>query len=149
MSSVDIRIYTPKDESLARYFPKIGDTWKGCDSWRSAILLPYIGLREWERCWVEYCTEKILTPHEGIVTRGDVQGWMPREKRVLIFTPYNCIALCHKHHNTESEPKPTEVFEWMCQVYGKQNVIDWVLSLPFRHYKPSIVKQIERIANEA
>lgn len=112
-------------------------------SWRTNILIPYIFEREQYKCWVSGCYYKVSDCHESLITRGDVQGWQPQERRILIFHPVNCIGLCKAHHSTELEPSKPEVFEWMCWYYGDEFVIDWLreISLEFK-VVPPFVRQI-------
>jgi len=111
-------------------------------SWRTNILIPYILEREKYKCWVSGCYHKASDCHESLITRGDVQGWKPRARRILIFHSANCIGLCKKHHNTELEPTKKEVFDWMIEYYGEEYVIDWLreISLEFKVIPPFVRK---------
>jgi len=75
------------------------------------------------------------------VTKGDVQGWQPPERRDIINHIYNCIGLCQFHHNTKYEPKAAEVFEQKCEEYGRQQVVGWLESLEFVK-RPGRVQEI-------
>lgn len=83
---------------------------------RSDLIIQVIE-REQGKCWVKDCPNRARDVHEAIVTRGDVQGWK-LAKRSEIFHPYNCIALCAQHHNTDLEPKSDVVYRWMVDRYG-------------------------------
>jgi len=118
--------------------PKLGYTL----DWRTNTLIPYIFERERQKCWVSGCYYKPADCHESLITRGDVQGWQPSSRRILIFHPANCIGLCKLHHNTELEPSKQEVFNWMIEYYGEEYVIDWLreISLEFKVIPPFVRK---------
>ncbi len=85
----------------------------------------------WHRRLVDsYCSMDIFDLHEGIVSRGDVQGWS-FEKRGLIFHEYNSFWLCrdcHQDHKLSREA----AWELSCEWYGEELVKEWYESLPWR-----------------
>lgn len=88
----------------------------------------------WERGFkCESCeTRQLLSIHEGIVTRGDVQGW-PKPRRLLIFHEYNCFVLCMDCHKNWGEVFPREkAWELSCERYGEQAVREWYENLPWK-----------------
>lgn len=130
--------------------PKVGFTWQGDGNWRSTIFLPYIFNRDGWKCWVLDCYQvKQLSCHESLITRGDVQGWQPKARRILIFHIVNCITLCDKHHNTELEPRKQDVLEWICQYYGKDFVYGWLTEIS-KEFKivPPFIREVLRKENQ-
>lgn len=117
--------------------PQLGFTLQ----WRNRILVPYIHAREQYKC--KTCYRNSEHVHEGIITRGDVQGWKPKRRRVLIFHPANTVALCHIHHNTALEPSRLQVFDWSIDYYGKDFVYGWLESIA-KEFKilPPILKEV-------
>ena len=113
-------------------FPTTRDKISGAESWRNLVLRPFIFEREGGVCWVDGCYYTATDIHEAILSRQDVRGWKLKY-RVLIHTPFNCIAVCKEHHKWI--PRKEEVFEWMVNEYGIQ-VIEWFNSLPFRGRNP-------------
>lgn len=88
-------------------------------------------------CWIPDCNGHTTSSiHEAIVTRGDVQGWQPKSRRLEIFNGLNCIRLCDLHHNTALEPAREEIAAFMADLYGLDIVLDWLLSLEFRSRHP-------------
>lgn len=89
----------------------------------------------WER---KYCSDysgkrfrplDVIEMHEGLVTRANVPksiSW-----QYLIYHPYNCFLLTHEEHEKQGHKR-----EWALQrsyeLYGRENVIKWFESLPFR-----------------
>ena len=72
--------------------------------------------------------------HEGMISRGDVQGW-PRERRHLIFSVYNCTLLCSACNTGmegKSAPDRRLIFDEQFAIYGAP-MIDWLIALPFKH----------------
>jgi len=74
----------------------------------------------------------ILDVHEGIVTKGDVQGW-PDSWKFLINNIYNCSYIhrhCHRHGEKE--------FYWhiKCQMFGEDSIKRWYYNLPFKNGVP-------------
>ena len=70
----------------------------------------------------------ICDRHEGIVTKGDVQGW-PKPWRIVIINPYNCVYVhrdCHQHGLRD--------FFWKhkCEIFGEDEMRKWYYSLPFK-----------------
>lgn len=110
-------VYIPKG------FPKPGDSVDYEDSVRFLIKLQK-GL-----CPVcEGPLRSICDKHEGIVTKGDVQGW-PKPWRVIIINPYNCVFVdrsCHKHGMKDF------FWEYKCKLFGEEEIRRWYYSLPFR-----------------
>lgn len=117
---------------LQAYFPKEGYSIKGVDSWRNTALRPFVFDRERWTCWVNGCYYTATDLHEAIISRQDVRGWSSKRK-VLIHTPYNCIAVCKEHHRLI--PDKEEVFKWMVDEYGF-DVVEWFDSLPFKGRNP-------------
>lgn len=81
------------------------------------------------------CNDLLKVPHmhEGIISRGDVMGW-PKERRVLIHTPYNCVLICADCNlagNGKYPPSREAVFEFKVARYG-DDVYRWLRWLPFR-----------------
>ena len=111
---------------LEPYFPKVG---MSVGQWRTDVLIPFIMEREGHICWVEGCYQNADDVHEGIITRGDVQG-LKLPYRVLAHSPVNCIALCKAHH--KYAPEREVVYHWMCETYGKELVDWWFLTIPFK-----------------
>ena len=112
---------------MQEYFPVKGTV----SQWRKNVLVPFVLEREDGICWVEDCWVRASDIHEGIVTRGDVQGWNGKKKklRIVIQCPINCVALCRGHHKYAPERK--EILTWMTKEYGPW-VIDWFEALPFK-----------------
>jgi len=117
---------------LEEYFPKPGASIKGVESWRNTVLRPFVFQREAGVCWVEECFFTATDLHEAIISRQDVRGWDTRRK-VLIHTPFNCIAICKEHHKWI--PGKEEVLKWMVNEYGL-SVLEWFDSLPFKGRSP-------------
>ena len=111
---------------LKPYFPKPGQS---LPKWRTNVLIPRVIERENGVCWVEDCWHNISDVHEGIITRGDVQGWA-NKYRILIHNPVNCIGLCKDCHRFY--PERRDVLLWMVNEYGLW-VLDWYEKLPFKH----------------
>jgi len=122
---------------MQEYFPESGSV----PQWRTNVLIPFILERDGV-CWVEDCWVSASDVHEGVVTRGDVQGWSGKKKnlRIIIHNPINTIALCKEHH--KYAPSRLEVLTWMVKEYGLW-VLDWFEELPFT-YSPitGIIQQV-------
>lgn len=103
--------------------PKTGQS---LSEWRKT-LIPFILERENYNCWNENCYNRASDVHEALYSRNDVRGWDWKEK-VLIHTPYNCIALCRECH--KYKPDVELVLDWMIDTYGTE-VLDWCEGLPF------------------
>jgi hypothetical protein len=113
----------------SRLFPTRRDKISGAGSWRNDILLPFIYEREGWKCWVADCANSAEQVHEGVISRQDVRGWKAKNK-VLIHSPYNCIAVCRAHN--VNPPDRYVVLEWMFEQYGQDDVLEWYLGLPFK-----------------
>lgn len=120
------------DEWLLSYFPTTRDKISGAESWRNTVLRPFVFDREGFVCWVDGCYYTATDLHEAIISRQDVRGW-DRKRKVLIHTPYNCIAICKEHH--KNIPRKEDVFERMVNEYGI-SVVEWFDSLPFKGRNP-------------
>lgn len=83
--------------------------------------------RENYTCW--NCYKTAVDVHEGVVSRGMVQGW-PIKQRLLVHSPLNTIALCKDCHKYTPDRKV--VFDWMIQEYGKELVLWYFENLPFK-----------------
>ena len=131
--------HIPEDQSLLYLFPPPGRTVRA----QREILLPYVYNRD-GRCWVPGCKGLgVCSAHEGIVTRGDVQGW-DKGWRCLIHTVYNSVWLCHaRHHETDLEPSAMEIAEWMVEQYTRAELVRWLECLPFKQ-RPAKVREILR-----
>lgn len=77
------------------------------------------------------CNRRGTNMHEAI-RRSKAQGWHKR-KRVLIFTPYNCVLLCDAHHETADEPSMYEIADYMLAKHGVE-YLQWLASLPFKDH---------------
>ena len=122
--------FVPVDRQLAHLFPA-----PGADKYAVRVQLGiYLANRD-GRCWVKGCQGRTPTSrHEALIRQGHVQGWaLPR--RIVVFNPINCIALCVDHHNTASEPKANDVADWMLDYYGP-DVVRWLRSLKFKTRHP-------------
>jgi len=108
---------------MREFFPKAGTS---LPKWRTDVLIPHVLEREGV-CWVEDCWKNPSDVHEGVVTRGDVQGWA-NKYRVQVHVPINCIALCKECH--KYAPSRKEVILWAIEYYGLW-VLDWFEALPF------------------
>jgi len=105
--------------------PKTGTS---INEWRSKVLIPYVVERENFVCWKPECYNRASDVHEALYSRNDVRGW-DWNRKVLIHTPYNCIALCRDCHKN-SIPDKEDVLDWMLDEYGIV-VLDWCEGLPF------------------
>lgn len=122
---------------MEEFFPVKGSV----PQWRKNVLIPLVLERDGV-CWVEDCFLYPSDVHEGIVTRGDVQGWKgPKKKlRIVIHNPINCIALCKEHH--KYAPSRKDVLIWSVKEYGLW-VLDWFEELPFKvHPIRGILQQV-------
>lgn len=108
---------------LREFFPSASTS---LPQWRTDVLIPHIIERD-RVCWVEGCWKNISDVHEGVLTRGDVQGW-PNKYRVCVHVPINCIGLCKDDH--KYAPDRRSVLLWMVNEYGMW-VLDWFEKLPF------------------
>lgn len=82
-----------------------------------------------EICYATY-SNAIFDIHEGIVSKGDVQGW-PKKKRGLINHEYNCFVVCrdcHKEHKLSRE----DAWKLSCERYGEDAVREWYEGLPWK-----------------
>lgn len=75
----------------------------------------------------------VFDMHEGIVSRGDVQGWK-RNKRHLIMVEVNCIPL-HHDCNINHPPSRQAVWDYQVEYYGDA-VRDWYYGLPWKAGPP-------------
>jgi len=129
--------HIPVLQDMAYLFPPPG---RAVQAQRD-IMLPYVYERD-GKCFLAGCPGfDPCTGHEGVVTRGDVQGW-PKSERCLIHVFYNTVFLCSKHHNTELEPSRLYIAKWMIARYGN-DWIRWLETLPFKQ-RPPTVRQILR-----
>lgn len=72
--------------------------------------------------------------HEGLVKKGDVQGW-PEEDRSLINHPINCVVLCHVCHMRDGQT--AQMTEWFVEYklrrgWTAEDMIQWLEELPFK-----------------
>ena len=84
--------------------------------------------------------------HEGMISRGDVQGW-PKDRRVLIFTEYNCILLCRDCNlslNGKWPPSRERIISEQHALYGPP-LIDWLRGLPWKVQPAWIRAWLERL----
>jgi hypothetical protein len=123
---------------LQEYFPKSGTS---LPQWRTNVLIPHVIEREGV-CWNKDCWKNVSDVHEGVVTRGDVQGW-PNKYRVCVHVPINCVGLCKDCH--KFSPSRKDVLLWAVDEYGLW-VLDWFEELPFKH--SPIAGLITQIRNE-
>jgi len=83
--------------------------------------------------------------HECMISRGNVQGWQPKGRRVLIFTAYNCLLLCRDCNLSlggKNPPGRLVAFKRQCKLYGEEAVVQWLKSLPFKaHPLKGILEQ--------
>lgn len=85
-----------------------------------------------ESCGKDYQSGTFFDLHEGIVTRGDVQGWSKR-RRGLIFCEVNCFLLCRACHTNWGEVFPREkAWELSCERYGEEVMREWYEGLPWK-----------------
>lgn len=105
--------------------------------WRDNTLGPILYQRD-GLCWVENCPARGFSSIHEVITRGDVMGWQPPERRLVIYNGLNSIRLCHLHHNTADEPRLVSVFDWMAEQYGLDIVFGWVTSLEFKGKHPAL-----------
>jgi len=83
------------------------------------------------------CGKPLVQPlihmHEGLISRGDVQGW-PRKMRGQINVELNCVLLCPEcnlGNATHHSPSRERVFSEHLELYG-EDVLRWLKSLPFK-----------------
>lgn len=119
-------------EWMQEYFPTKGSV----PQWRKNVLIPFVLERD-TVCWVEGCFKNVSDVHEGVVSRGDVQGWKLKN-RVVIQVPINAIGLCRECH--KYAPSRRDVLQWAIREYGEW-VLDWFEALPFKIY-PSVIQQV-------
>ena len=83
--------------------------------------------------------------HEGIFSRGKVEGWAKR-CRILIYCPLNCILLCSDCNMSEHgkhPPDPADVWQQQCERYGDDTMLEWHDSLLFKQ-EPFFVTQTRK-----
>lgn len=83
------------------------------------------------RCWEREIYSIPTDLHEGLVKKGDVQGWDEAD-RELINATENCVVLCHVCHMEEGQT--TEMTEWfiMYKTSLGYDLVSWIKSLPFK-----------------
>lgn len=113
--------------------------------WRMKVLIPFVMEREGFMCWVDACYINASDVHEGVVTRGMVQGW-PIKQRLLAHNPLNCVALCKLHHKIA--PSKQEVLDWMIQEYGKDLILWYFRGLPFKQFPRELDESLKRYEGE-
>lgn len=122
-----MEVLDPKTHSLA---PNLSDS-RSVSNWRFFLFYQINQNRGWgcECCnvWGHLDTYDL---HEGIVSRGDVQGW-PFEKRGLIFHEYNCFVVCRECH-TEHKLSREDAWKLSCERYGEEAVREWYEGLPWK-----------------
>ena len=100
---------------------------------RRILKVSLLAERGW-RCQVCGARAGITDLHEGIVSRGDVQGW-DLSARLLIYHKYNCFILCrycHREHKLSRE----DAWRLACSRYGELAVREWYESLPWKAGPP-------------
>jgi len=120
---------------LAHLFPP-----PGCEDvmrWRNNALARALHRRD-SFCWVGSSECLGFGSIHEVITRGDVMGWQPPERRLVIYNGINSLKLCSVHHNTALEPGLVEVFDWMAEQYGLDVVFGWVTSLKFKGKHPAL-----------
>ena len=128
-------------DALAPFFPEVG-----ADMAAHRERLKMDCLLQRDRC-CRGCHEpflgRIAHMHEGILSRQNVRGW-PREWRVLIMTPFNCILICGEANlglGGKSPPPRARVLAEHVHMYGP-GVVRWLRSLPFKsHPLRGLLKQ--------
>jgi hypothetical protein len=83
------------------------------------------------------CGEPLLYSshmHEGLISRAEVRGW-PEARRVLVMTPFNCVLVCPACNlglDGKIPPSREQAFEYLSGLYGRERVLAWLRSLPFK-----------------
>jgi len=120
-------------DALAPFFPEVG---ADMAEHRCMLKMDYLVHRD--RC-CRACGEpflgRVAHMHEGILSRRDVQGW-PKEWRVLIMTPFNCILINREANlglDGKSPPPRARVLAEHVHMYGP-GVVHWLRSLPFKSH---------------
>jgi len=80
--------------------------------------------------------------HEGIFSRGKVEGW-PKRWRILIHCELNCVLLCAQC-NMGVPPQPLTIWKEHCDRYGATTMLEWFDSLPFKQ-TPAFVNQTRQM----
>ena len=98
--------------------------------WRKELKRALLIRRDWVSDYSGLSVATDCEMHEGIITRGMVQGlkW-----RWMIFTEYNCLLLKHTEHQPQPPSKQWCV-QWAFSTYGEDIVKEWFYSLPFKVY---------------
>jgi len=74
----------------------------------------------------------VFDMHEGIVTRGDAQGW---KHHGLIMNTFNCIPLHHSCH-LDSPPSREAVWQYQREFFGSEPLMEWYTGLPWKFGRP-------------
>lgn len=64
--------------------------------------------------------------HEAIISRAKTMG-LPRKKRILIHSEFNCILLCHRCH-MDHPPSREQMWQEQYELYGNA-LIEWYESI--------------------
>lgn len=108
------------------------DDCKAVDIWREALQQHLFKQFGWKCRSCGFDKTNVFDLHEGIVTRGDCQGWL-FEYRGLVFHEFNCFNLCRDCHTNWGEVFPREkAWELSCKRYGEGIVREWYEGLPWK-----------------
>ena len=117
----------PKTVYIPEGFPEPGEVYSAV----KPVLAQSLAIVQKQKCPVcDLALNTIIDPHEGIVTKGDVQGW-PKPWRIIIINIYNTVLVhrdCHRHGLREF------FWEYKCELFGEDEIRKWYYSLPFKTF---------------
>jgi len=116
----------PEEVEFIPGFPQPGDNEKEVKT----ILQDTLTIIQNGKCPV--CRESlsgIIDLHEGLISKGDIQGW-PKRWKVVIFNVMNCILVHRMCHI--SWPNRDKIYTYKCNHFGKYRVDKWYYSLPLK-----------------
>lgn len=110
-----------------RLYPGISN--KTIYQWRQFLKENLLKQRQYKSDLSGKALYKGCDVHEGIITRGMVNKSV--KWHYFIFHPINCFLLLPDEHSP-IPPTKDKCYELACHRYGKEYVLEWLDSLPFK-----------------